>query len=148
MENIALQLAAMEGLQQQMGNAPKPNIRYIPGVCNIGQKEIKRRKRNMIFSFLFMMALASVLYFFDVWKIWRITISIPAIAFAISFQQWHSKFCIAFGIMGVFNFEEIGTHHSIVDDKAREKDRARALQIILFGIFFGIGIAIGFYFIP
>ena len=101
----------------------------------------------MIFSFLLMMALASVLYFFD-GKIWRLAISIPAIAFAISFQQWRAKFCIAFGIMGVFNFEETGAYHSVVDDKAREKDKARALQIILFGIFLGIGIAIGFYFMP
>lgn len=148
MKNITLQFAAREGLRQRIGDSPNSNIRYIPGVCNIGPKEIQRRKRTMIFSFLFMMALASVLYFFDVGKIWRLAISIPAIAFAISFQQWRSKFCIAFGIMGVFNFEEIGTYHSIVDDKAREKDRARALQIILFGIFLGIGLAIGVYFIP
>lgn len=148
MKNIELQLAAMEVLRQQMGDSAKSNIRYIPGVCNIGPKEVKRRNRTMIFSFLCMIALASVLYFFNVQKIWRIAISIPAIAFAISFQQWRSKFCIAFGIMGVFNFEEIGKYHSIIDHKAREKDKARALQIILFGIFLGVGLALVFYFIP
>jgi hypothetical protein len=119
---------------------------YIPGVCNIGPAEIKRRRNGAIFSALFTAALVILLILINAGKIWRLTLFIPAASLGVSFLQWYFKFCVGFGIKGIFNFGDVGNTFSILEKENLEKDRLKAWRMILIGIGFGMIAAIVFYF--
>lgn len=121
---------------------------YIPGVCNIGHEEIKRRKKATIFSIVLTIVVVALLLILDANKIWRLTLFIPATSLGVSFQQWYFKFCVAFGIKGVFNFGDIGKTFSIDQKENYRKDRIKAWQMIISGMVFGLILASIFYFFP
>ncbi len=77
---------------------------YIPGTCNIGKAELEKRKQAAIFSAVLTIICIALMQYYDVDRIWKLLIFIPATSFAVSFQQWYFKFCVAFGIKGVFNY--------------------------------------------
>lgn len=121
---------------------------YVPGTCNIGHEEIKRRKKATIFSIILTITVIALLMMLDANKIWRLTLFIPAASLGVSFQQWYFKFCVAFGIKGVFNFGDIGKTFSIDQKENYRKDRIKAWQMIITGTVFGLILALIFYFMP
>lgn len=124
------------------------SLKYIPGTCNIGLAEIQRRRDGAIFSFLLSIIVIVFLITTDANRIWRLILFIPASSFAISFQQWYLKFCVAFGLKGLFNFGEIGKTDSVQEAEFRKKDRAKASKMILLGTSFGLVVAVIFYYSP
>ena len=121
---------------------------YIPGACNIGREEIKRRKMATIFSAILTIAVMVLILTLDANKIWRLLLFIPATSLGVSFQQWYFKFCVAFGIKGVFNFGDIGKTFSIEQKENYRKDRIKAWQMIISGVVFGVVVAQIFYYLP
>jgi hypothetical protein len=119
--------------------------KYIPGVCNIGTEEIRRRRNGALFFGAITAIEIILLRIFDVSQIWRLTLFIPATSLGIGFQQWYLKFCVGFGLKGVFNFEEIGKTYSIEQKENLKKDRKKVRQMIWVGIGFGLLTAILFY---
>ncbi len=118
---------------------------YIPGVCNIGEEEIKRRKIAAWSSLAITVILFVSLLYLDVNRIWRLSIFFTVTSFAVSFQQWYFKFCVAFGIKGIFNFGKLGKSDTIEQAEFRKKDRAKAWQMVNTGIFAGIITALIFF---
>ena len=107
------------------------NTQYQPGLCNIGGAEVARRKQvaqfggalYLIFSLIFIiknysLSLTAVIF-------------LPAMIFAVGFIQSRRKFCLAFGLMGTFNFQRVGTLTKIEDRESLAADRRTALTILL-----------------
>jgi len=133
--------------QENKNNNDSDN-NYIPGACNIGREEIKRRKMATIFSAILTIAVMVLILTLDANKIWRLLLFIPATSLGVSFQQWYFKFCVAFGIKGVFNFGDIGKTFSIEQKENYRKDRIKAWQMIISGVVFGVVVALIFYYLP
>jgi hypothetical protein len=114
---------------------------YRPGVCNIGPAEIARRRRSGHIGLIAAVILLAVLVVIDAPPLARLLVAAPAIIAASGYLQAWLKFCAGFGSVGVFNFDDVGTTRSVVDDAARRADRRRATQIGLAS--FAIGLALG-----
>ncbi len=114
---------------------------YESGVCNIGPAEIAYRRRWGHLG----LAVTIVLFVALVWTgapHWtRILLALPAAGSAVGYLQAYLRFCAAFGAAGVFNFGERLDVTRIDDQRARARDRLRALQI--FAASGLIGLAVG-----
>ena len=114
---------------------------YQPGVCNIGPAEIARRRRTGHVGVLATVALFAVLVMLDAPPILRFIVALPAALAASGYVQAALKFCVAFGVTGVFNFGRRGALQSVATDEARAMDRARVLQIMTLVV--GISVTVG-----
>jgi TctA family transporter len=124
------------------------NARYIPGTCNIGKEEIEQRKKPAIILFVIFIAAIVVLKLFTSNHLWRLLIFFPAAGFGISFLQWYLKFCVAFGLKGIYNFDQVGKTVAVAQDENLKKDKAKVRQMVVVGVLFGIVSAIVYYFLP
>ncbi len=115
---------------------------YQPGVCNIGPAEIARRRRAGHTGVIATIALLAVLVAIDAPPIARLVLVIPVAVAASGYLQARLRFCAGFGSAGVFNFGEVGTTESVVDDAARAADRRRSRQIGLASLVIGLAVAI------
>jgi hypothetical protein len=123
-------------------------LEYIPGTCNIGPEERKARRNVAVFSGILGITLIILFLIFHVDKIWRLMLFLPATSVGIGFQQWYNKFCVAFGLKGVFNLGHIGKTVSIDQKEYLKKDLAKARKMIMLGIVFGLIVAILFCILP
>jgi hypothetical protein len=114
---------------------------YEPGVCNIGPAEIARRRRTGNFGAIATVALFALLVWLDVPPLARFLVALPAALAAGGYLQAALKFCVAFGVAGVFNFGSRGETHSIADKEARARDRAKVVQMM--AVISAIAITVG-----
>ena len=121
---------------------------YISGVCNIGLPEIRMRKKVGWVGLAFTIILWLAFIMFDVPVAWRLLLFIPATITAIGFLQARLRFCVAFGLMGVFNLGPKRGHiDHIGQPDHRRKDRQKALRIILYAVFTGIVLTAAAFFL-
>jgi hypothetical protein len=99
-------------------------------VCNIGPAEIARRRRTGHIGLLATIGLFLLLVLVDAPSWTRFSVALPAALAASGYLQAALRFCVAFGIGGVFNFGQRRDLHHIGDAAARAQDRARALQLL------------------
>ncbi|MGP8217000.1 MAG: hypothetical protein ACLQQ4_15640 [Bacteroidia bacterium] len=121
---------------------------YIPGACNIGKEEVRRRRNGAIFSGILSVLLIAILLLTHADKLWRLLIFIPVTSFATGIQQWYYRFCLGFGMKGVFNFKEPGQTTTVEGDEMRKADKRKAIKMIVTAILFGIAATIIFYIAP
>ena len=103
---------------------------YQPGVCNIGGAELTRRKQVSLFGGVAYLLLSLIALLLDFSQTLRAMVFIPAIIFAVGYIQSRKKFCLAFGLMGTFNFSELGQISKVASPEAIAADRKLALLII------------------
>ena len=115
---------------------------YQPGVCNIGPAEIARRRRAGHTGAIATLVVLAVLLAIDAPPVARLILVLPAAVAASGYLQARLKFCAGFGSAGVFNFGEVGSTESVVDDAARAADRRRSRQIGLASFVIGLAIAL------
>jgi hypothetical protein len=119
---------------------------YIPGVCNIGQAEIKMRRIVGWVGAAVSVAMWAAFTMSGVPAAWHLTLFLPAFVAAIGFLQaaWH--FCAKFGLGGVFNFgPHVGRTDTIEQAEFRKQDRRTALRIIGLSAVIGIAAAAAAY---
>ena len=104
---------------------------YIPGTCNIGKGEIRRRQLVALFGIFLTVSSATALLATDQPRSSRLSIFIPALVFSIGFVQSRSKFCLAYGLAGTFNFERLGKISRVQSSEDRKADRKTAIIILL-----------------
>lgn len=121
---------------------------YIPGVCNIGKQEIKRRRNGAILSGIISFALMAALIYFKAAPLWRLTIFLPVAWFGISVQQVTNKFCVNLGMKGLFNFGDLGHYSTVEQAEMHKADRNKAVKMIVLGVVYGVFVASIFYMIP
>lgn len=121
--------------------------KYIPGVCNIGREEIKRRKTAGWTGLILTIVTIILLSMLDAPKAWRLLVFIPAVMGANGFIQAYNRFCVYFGFGHLFNFGDVGKTDSIEQKEFRKKDRARAWQLLSYALGVGLVITVAVYFL-
>ena len=104
---------------------------YIPGVCNIGKGEIRRRQLVAIVGAVLSLTTLAGLISTNANPSSRIGIFIPLSVAAIGWVQSRKKFCLAYGFMGTFNFGKLGELSKVADKGALAADRKMALSILV-----------------
>ena len=123
------------------------NSGYISGVCNIGPQEIKKRRDALFFSAAFLVIIIIMIQLFHANHLWRLVIFLPALSLGVGFQQWYFKFCVNFGLRGVFNFGDLGKTYTVDQKEYFKKDRLRAITFIVTALFFAVVAAVVYYLI-
>ncbi len=102
---------------------------YIPGTCNLGKSEVKRRQ--------FVALLGLVLSGFSAVSLWnaaiatRATLILPLFVFSVGYVQSRKKFCMAYGFAGAFNLGKLGELARVSDPADRASDRKMAFRILV-----------------
>ena len=116
--------------------------KYIPGVCNIGDEEIKKRKQAGWTGLIATILLWAAFIWFDAPAVWRLTLFLPAMISATGLLQAYMHFCAYFGLASLFNFGDVGKTDSVSQAEFRAKDRRKAWQIIIYSFLIGLAVAI------
>ena len=104
---------------------------YQAGVCNIGGAEVARRRQVAILGGVLFLALALYSIIQNFSPIASLVLIAPASIFGIGFVQSRKRFCLAYGLMGTFNFQKLGSVTKVEDKAALAADRKMAFQIII-----------------
>ena len=104
---------------------------YVAGSCNIGKGEIRRRQIVALFGIFLTISSATALLATDQSRSSRFLIFLPALVFSIGFVQSRSKFCLAYGLAGTFNFDRLGKISKVQSAQDRKADRKTAIMIML-----------------
>ncbi len=103
---------------------------YIPGTCNIGKGEVRRRQLVAILGLFLTTFSAATIIATDQSKNSRLSIFLPALIFSIGFVQSRKKFCLAYGLAGTFNFGKLGQISKVQSNEDRKSDRKTAVSIL------------------
>ena len=103
---------------------------YIPGTCNIGKGEVRRRQLVSIFGLFLTTFSAATIIATDQSKNSRLSIFLPALIFSIGFVQSRRKFCLAYGLAGTFNFGKLGQISKVQSPEDKKADRKTAVSIL------------------
>jgi hypothetical protein len=103
---------------------------YIAGACNIGQKEIRRRQFVAVVGLFFSVLSLITMISTSASRGARLGIFIPLMVAAVGYVQSRSKFCLAYGFAGTFNFGKLGDLSRVSDTSDKAADRATALKIL------------------
>jgi hypothetical protein len=121
---------------------------YIPGVCNIGTAEIRRRRQSGWTGLGATIVLWGLFLVLHVPAPWRLLLCLPAMVGAAGFLQAAFHFCAAFGMRGVFNFaSDVGKTDSVEQADYRRKDRQKARMIGLYSALIGAAVAVAGFFL-
>ncbi len=121
---------------------------YIPGSCNIGAGEIKRRQAVALFGLFLTIFSITTLLATDQNKTSRLSIFIPAMIFSVGFIQSRSKFCLAYGLAGTFNFDKLGKISKVGSADDRMADRKTAVLILIKSVALAALITAVFFVVP
>ena len=104
---------------------------YISGACNIGPAEIKRRKQGAYLGGALYLIVSISLIASDASKSTRLWVFLPAALFAVGYIQSKRKFCVAYGFLGIFNFEKLGNTTRIKVNQDLKADRKYAIKLLV-----------------
>ncbi len=103
---------------------------YIPGTCNIGKGEIRRRQVVALIGAVLSAFTLAGLISTNAAPGARLGIFIPLLVASIGWIQSRKKFCLAYGFMGTFNFGKLGQLSKVSDKSAQAADRKTAVSIL------------------
>ena len=107
-----------------------PEVQYIPGTCNIGKGEVRKRQIvalvGLFFSVTTLLAFSTV----ETTTAVHLGIFFPLMVASVGFVQSRSKFCLAYGFAGTFNVGKMGDIKRVASKEDRAADRKTALVIL------------------
>lgn len=103
---------------------------YVAGSCNIGSTEVHRRFQVAILGSALYIAFAIFIVIADASNWVRAIAFAPAMAASVGFNQAKRRFCLAYGLMGVFNFKSGNNVTKVIDPVALAADRAYAIKVL------------------
>ena len=121
---------------------------YIPGTCNLGKDEIRSRQIVALFGLFLTISSVIGILAADQGRSVRFSIFIPAMIFSVGFVQSRSKFCLAYGFAGTFNFERLGKISRVASVEDRRADRKTAIIILLKAAALAAVITVVFFVLP
>jgi hypothetical protein len=104
---------------------------YIPGTCNIGRGEIRRRQIVALVGLALSVSSLITLISTNAPRGARLGLFAPLAIASIGWVQSRKKFCLAYGFMGTFNFGKLGQLSRVSDGANRAADRKTALSILI-----------------
>jgi hypothetical protein len=107
-----------------------PEVQYIPGSCNIGKGEVRRRQLVALVGLFF--SISTLLAFNTVGAPTEVRLGIffPLMVASVGFVQSRAKFCLAYGFAGTFNVGKMGDIKRVANKEDRAADRKTALVIL------------------
>jgi hypothetical protein len=121
---------------------------YIPGTCNIGAGEVKRRQFVAAVGFLLFITSSISLFGIDAPRSARLALFFPLMVASIGWVQSRKKFCLAYGFMGTFNFGKLGQLSRVADKSAKRADRLTAISILLQALIYAAAGTAVMYLLP
>jgi hypothetical protein len=103
---------------------------YQAGVCNIGPSEVARRRKVASLGGALYISFLAFAILKDFSSVTTLTALFPAIIFSVGFIQSRRKFCLAYGLMGSFNFQKLGSLTQVEDQISLKADRSTAISIL------------------
>jgi len=107
-----------------------PDIQYIPGTCNIGKGEVRKRQLVALVGVFFTISTLFAFNTVDTPTEVRLGIFFPLMVASVGFVQSRSKFCLAYGFAGTFNVGKMGDIKRVSSKEDRAADRKTALVIL------------------
>lgn len=104
---------------------------YIPGTCNLGQAEIRRRQFVALLGLILTISSFTGLIASGANQTARFSLFVPLLVFSIGFVQSRKRFCLAYGLMGTFNLGKLGDLTRVQSPEDRKADRKTAIGILL-----------------
>ena len=102
--------------------------RYVPGVCNIGAWEIRRRRRFAYVGFAAAVILFAVLVAIDAPAWTRLVVFLPLASGLFSWLQARRRFCAGFAVARVSNFADGDDGRRRVEDEAAHRADIAAVR--------------------
>ena len=119
------------------------NDRYVPGVCNIGAWEIRRRRRFAYLGFAAAIVLFAILVAVDAPAWTRLLVFLPVASGTFSWLQARRRFCAGFAVARVSNFADGDEGRRRVEDEtAHRADIAAVRRMTRDSILIALPIAI------
>jgi hypothetical protein len=107
-----------------------PDIEYIPGTCNIGKGEVRKRQLVALVGLFFSVTTLLAFNTVETPTAARLGIFFPLMVASVGFVQSRSKFCLAYGFAGTFNVGKMGDIKRVASKDDRAADRKTALVIL------------------
>jgi NhaP-type Na+/H+ or K+/H+ antiporter len=122
---------------------------YVPGACNIGPAEIRRRRRGGIASGAMVLAGLAAAVALDLPRPFRLVLAVPAGLSALGLLQAGSRFCAAFGLLGLVNVsDDLRARRAVADPAARLQDRRRSVRLLSWSGAIGVAVAAASLLLP
>ena len=103
---------------------------YAPGACNISPEEGALRLATGLIGTGLTVAAVLAFLALGVPRAWRLTVFLPAMMAATGYLQASLKFCVNYGLRGVYNIDnELGVTTK-TEGEAKAADRRRSLVIL------------------
>lgn len=115
--------------------------RYIPGICNIGREEIRKRKLIGFIGLVFTIVTLFIITYYNSPIHIKLLVIIPAVVSSIGYLQAKVHFCIFYGWAAFFNFDSLGKKTKVEIDKYKILDKKKSILILLYSL--SIGLIIG-----
>lgn len=134
-----------------MSGLTKMNLKmpeYLAGSCNIGSAEIRRRQISGSVGAVLSLSFWVTTFVFHASKGIRALLFFPLLLTAIGWIQSRRRFCLAYGLRGVFNFGNLGEASRVQDPMLRAADRSLALRMFAQASLVAAAFALVFTFIP
>ena len=110
---------------------PAPGA-YRPGSCNIGPREIAKRRAYGIAGLVITIALGVVLVGFDAPPFARAIVILPLWGSIISLEQARRKFCAGFALAGIRSVTGSDATEAVADPADVAADRAAARTMVAY----------------
>ncbi len=104
---------------------------YIPGTCNLGKSEIRRRQFVALLGLFLSGSTLIGLIGSGAPASARWGLFVPLLVFSVGFIQSRKKFCLAYGFMGTFNLGKLGDLSRVQSAEDRKADRKTAFIILI-----------------
>ena len=111
-------------------NLKMPEVQSIPGSCNIGKGEVRKRQMVALVGLFFTVVTLLTFSTVDTPTEIRLGIFFPLMVASVGFVQSRSKFCLAYGFAGTFNVGKMGDIKRVASKEDRAADRKTALKIL------------------
>lgn len=122
---------------------------YVPGACNLGRDEVRRRQVVGWIGLFACVVLLAVLVFANFDSRWRLLLFLPAMIAALGFLQARQRFCVAYGFAGVQNAKPgFSPPERVVQPHFRRKDRSTSVMLVALAVLVGILVALAAYLTP
>jgi hypothetical protein len=116
---------------------------YVPGVCNIGAWEIRRRRAFAVAGFVAAAVLFAVLVAIQAPAWARLLVFLPLAGGVFSWLQARRRFCAAFAVAGVANFTDADEgRHAVQDEASRRADIAAVRRMTRDAVLIAMAIAV------
>jgi hypothetical protein len=102
--------------------------RYVPGVCNIGAWEIRRRRRFAYIGFAAAAILFAILVAIEAPAWTRLVVFLPLASGLVSWLQARRRFCAGFAVARVSNFADDDEGRRRVEDEAAHRADIAAVR--------------------